>query len=450
MRTLSGLLLLLLPIAIDSGIASPEGSQPPGGRTDPDSLTVNECIEMARANAPDVRAAGADLEAARYDSSAASRNRRPAASFFGSVLLAPRGFYDPAYTNLGQYEVKAGITVPLFDGGAAARERARAANEAGLAAFRKGSASREAGLRAGQLAVDILARRERERRGVESLAWIEDLSNIIASRVRAGASSPADSMRITLERDAVEASLDSTRTGMRAARRELAVLLGMPVEALPSIRQPTPAMDVGPSQADSLTLLARAGGRPDVAIARGEEAQAGIDVGDVAHRKDLHVDLSADAGFTGTDLTALVPEEMRASDPDATFEDRLRRDLGASMTIDFRRGLIDPTLAPSVAARRSALDAARIRSANALGVQERASLDLLDRWRAAERAIDKSRSMVGRSELNLLRTKSLYIAGEAGILDILDARRTLDDAPERLIDAKSLSRLARIEAESVP
>jgi outer membrane protein TolC len=39
------------------------------------------------------------------------------------------------------------------------------------------------------------------------------------------------------------------------------------------------------------------------------------------------------------------------------------------------------------------------------------------------------------------------MAGETGILDILDARRTLDEARERWIEARSMSRLARMEAE---
>jgi len=416
----------------------------------PDSLSIAQCIALARANAPDVRAASEDLQAARYDSAAATKNRRPIASLFGSVLIAPRGFYDPAITNLGQYEFKAGVTLPLRDGGAASRDRARAANQAALAAFQSRLTAREAGLRAGQLAIEILTRRERERFEAQSLIWIDDLASIIASRVRAGVSGPSDSMRIGLERDVVEAALDSTRTGTAIAQRELAQLLGISVEAMPPLRDSDPIAPLGPTPADSLALIAKVERLPDIGIARAEEAQARLDLADVAHRNDLRIDLSADAGFAGTDLTARVPADMRAADPNASVPDRLRRDLGASAAIDFRRPIVDPTLGTTIAARRSAADAARLRSVNTLSTQRRGALDLLDRWRAANRALHKTHGTVGRSGTNLLRTKSLYIAGAAGILDILDARRILDEAQERLADARSLIRSARIEAENLP
>ena len=445
------MILEILAVALPCAATWAVGTGPIGAPAGPlDSLSIAQCIEMARANAPDVMAAAADLQAARYDSSAAMLNSLPTASLFGSVMIAPRGFYDPTLTDLGQYEFKAGVTVPLLDSGAAARERARAANEAALATLRMRSISREAGLLAGKLAVEALTRLERERFETESLAWIEDFARIIASRVRAGVSAPSDSMRINIERDMVAASLDSTRTGLHVARRELASLLGLSVEALPPIRESMSLEDLGPTTADSLALVSRVVRHPDVAIAQAEEAQARLDVAELRHQDDLHVGLSGDAGIAGTDLTTWTPVDLRAEEPNPTFDDRLRRDLGVSATIDFRRGLVDPTRGPAIAARRSAEKAAHLRSSNALNAQERAALDILDRWRAAVRGLLTTRSIVERSELNLLRTKSLYIAGSAGMLDILDARRTLDDAHERLVDARSLSRTARIEAETLP
>ena len=58
--------------------------------------------------------------------------------------------------------------------------------------------------------------------------------------------------------------------------------------------------------------------------------------------------------------------------------------------------------------------------------------------------------MVERAETNLLRVKSLYVAGATGLLDLLDARRLLDDARERLADARSENRAAQHEAETGP
>ena len=82
--------------------------------------------------------------------------------------------------------------------------------------------------------------------------------------------------------------------------------------------------------------------------------------------------------------------------------------------------------------------------------QMRGVLDLLDRWRSAERRRQEAESMAERAETNLLRGKSLYAAGATGLLDLLDARRTLDDARERLAEARAQCRAARLEAETRP
>src|SRR5690349_12970352 len=98
-----------------------------------DSLTVLEVARRAMERAPEVRAAGADARAAGLDARAAARNRLPGLDFHSSVLVAPDG-YDPAITNLGEYDLKLIGTVNVADGGTRRREqlRARAAAIAAL------------------------------------------------------------------------------------------------------------------------------------------------------------------------------------------------------------------------------------------------------------------------------------------------------------------------------
>src|SRR5262252_5789790 len=72
-------------------------------------LTVRECVRRARERAPEVRIAGATTLAARQDSAQHAFDQRPAYTLFGGALVAPNGFYDPALTNLGEYELKLGM-----------------------------------------------------------------------------------------------------------------------------------------------------------------------------------------------------------------------------------------------------------------------------------------------------------------------------------------------------
>jgi outer membrane protein TolC len=415
-----------------------------------DSLSIADCARLAREQAPGVRIAALARRAARFDSTAAWRNRRPVVSLVGSALLAPRGFYDPAFTNLGDYELKLGLSLPLLDGGTAKRERARATNEVRRAAFDLDRSARAAAVQAADLAIQILDLRERAHSGARALAWLTDLAGILESRVRGGTSGPSELMRVALERDAVETELAATRTELAIAARELGQALGLAPEVMPQVRAVAPDEDHGPTPGDSLRLLTGVARLPEVQLAGTAEVQAQLDQADAEHRKAMRADLSADAGLAGTDLTTAVPPDLKAEDPQATWGDRMRRDLGASVSLGFNRPLLDATVPPTIEARRAAAQAAALQRSVESDTQRRVVLDLLDHWRSAAHRLRAQQGMVERAETNLLRVKSLYIAGATGLLDLLDARQILDEARARLAEARAENRMAQMEAETRP
>ncbi len=77
----------------------------------------------------------------------------------------------------------------------------------------------------------------------------------------------------------------------------------------------------------------------------------------------------------------------------------------------------------------------------------RAALELLDRWRDAALRVTRARASVAQAEENLLRLRSLHASGSAPLLELLDARSTLDATRIRLAGARFDARLARLEAE---
>jgi hypothetical protein len=184
-----------------------------------------------------------------------------------------------------------------------------------------------------------------------------------------------------------------------------------------------------------------------VRLAATAERQAQLDQADARHQKSLRLALSADGGLAGTDLTAAVPPDLKTENPDANLGDRLRRDLGASMALSFNRPMVDATVAPTIEARSAEVRAASLGRSIESDAQRRAALDLLDRWRGAARALRAQQSMVERAEANLLRIKSLYVAGATGLLDLLDARQILDEARGRLADARAENRMAQMEVK---
>jgi outer membrane protein TolC len=412
-----------------------------------DSLTVEECVALARRQAPALVAALLDRQAAAFDSAAIAKNGRPDFSVTTGALVAPKGFYDPTITNLGDYELKLGIVWPVADGGFRARARER--GRLGLATARSMAVleSRDAGLRAAGLAFGLLQLQEMESYQDRALDWLDRLGTLIRAGVASGVRSSADSVRVALERDAVAAVLEDTRLAARSSTLELLTLLGREVTSSVTILPGDEVHERRPAESDSIRLMISVERQPEVALARAADATARLDLLDARHRTAPHIDLSLDAGLAGADLTQDVPPDLQAVDPSATLADRLRRDLGASVAIHLRLPILDGATAPTGRAREAALSASGVRSKAETVDQRRRALALLDRWRSTFRRVEAARETSDRAETNLLKMKSLYSAGATALLDLLDARRVDDDARQRLAEARWEERMAQFEVE---
>ncbi|MBI1796465.1 MAG: TolC family protein [Candidatus Eisenbacteria bacterium] len=438
----------LAPAALLGALAAPVRAQVLfGPAPTPDSFTVAECVRIARATAPDVQIAIAVHDAARFDSTAASRNRRPSFAFTGGATVAPAWSYDPALTNLGDYSLKLGMDLPLADGGARRRERAAATLAVVQSRFDRDRIAREAGLRAAALALDLLQHRDQEAYARASLQWLERLATLIESGVRGGGDR-ADAVRVRIAVDAVVAQISVLTEEQGMLMRELSQVLGRdPATPLRIVGSDSIAVAV-PSTVDSLAWLERARDAPEVRAAYADAEGARIALEQAVLRGRVTVDLAADAGLAGSDLTRAVPEDLRLTNPDATFADRLRRDLGASVSLQFHRPILDRTASRAVVnARQAELRAAGLRAAAALGERRRVMMDLLGRWRAAAERLTLSRASVARADDHVLRLRSQYAGGASSLLEVLDARRQLDDARTRLADARLATGLAQWEGE---
>src|SRR6266850_4688147 len=192
-----------------------------------DTLTLEGAVALARHRAPAIVAADLDQQAAAFESSAVARNRRPDLSFVGRALIAPKGFYDPTITNLGEYEAKVVLDMALLDGGVRARARARGTLDLDAARLQAALQARDVGLDAADLAINLLRLHEVESGQRRSVDWIDRLSLLMRGAVRAGARSTTDSVRIALERNSAAAALETTLFDRRTAEIDLLALLGM-------------------------------------------------------------------------------------------------------------------------------------------------------------------------------------------------------------------------------
>jgi len=415
----------------------------------PDTLSVEACAELARHRAPAIVAADLEGQAAAFESSAVARNRRPDLAFVGRAFVAPKGFYDPVVTNLGEYEAKLVLDYGLLDGGARGRARARGTLDLAAARLAASREARDVGLEAADLAIDQLRLIEVEGAQRRTIDWIDRLASLLRGAVRAGVRSTTDSVRIALERNAAEAALEKTLFDERAGEIDLLALLGFEAESTVVVVPPG-FPDRPPTPEDSVRIMVSAGRQPEIGIAKIAEERGRIDLIEARRTGAPTVDLSLDAGLWGADLTRVTPEDLKAMDPDATLADRLRRDLGASATINLRAPLRASGARQTMQARSMALRAASLRSGGELITQRKVALEILARWRSAFRRLETARQATVGAERNLLRVKSLYSGGAIQLLDLLDASHVYQDALERLAEARQESRSAQFRAEDRP
>ena len=438
----SAALILVLGLNVAPGRASSDSA---GAGTD--TLTIEACVAQARRSAPALLAAELDRQAAAGDSVVRSVNRRPDFWIATGALVAPEGFYDPTLTNLGEYELKLGMGWTLADGGHRARERERGGLEAAAARGRLALESRDAGLRAAELSLQLLRLREVELAQEQAIQWLDGLGVLVRAGVASGARSSADSIRVALERDDEETGLEGTRLATRTATLEILALLGRNPDAPLHLQEPPATAEGGPSEADSVRLIAGVERLPEVALARVAEAETRLDLADARQGAAPTVELSLDAGLAGADLTSAVPADLKAANPDASFSDRLRRDLGASAAVRLRWPLRSPTVLPAVRARQATLGAVRVRAGAEAATQRRQALVLLAGWHSFAWRLRAAEITSDRAERNLLKVKSLYAAGATSLLDLLDARRVFADARVRLAGAREDVRSARFLVE---
>jgi outer membrane protein TolC len=411
------------------------------------ALSVRDCVALARARAPEVRIARETSLAARQDSVGHSFDQRPSFSLFGGATAAPDGYYDPTLTNLGEYELKVGMQWPLRDAGVRAHGRRTAELDASAALADQRLATRDAGLRAGELALTVVELAEEASAQREALSWLDRLALELGADVRAGTRGKADAQRALLGRDDAVSELETTERAAHSVARELSRWLALPPDSLAEVSALEGDPLSAPTTADSLATLARYGAAPEIAQARIASERAQVDLALARRRRETQLSLALDAGLWGSDLTTAVPPDLLSSNPNATFSDRLSRDLGASAALRFSLPVVDPGARHDVAGRTAAAAAAALRATTTQNEARRQALELLDRWRDASLRVTRARASVAIAEENLLRLRSLHASGAATILELLDARTSLDDTRLRLTQARFDARFARLEAE---
>ncbi len=397
-------------------------------------------IEQALAEA---RAANARLPIASLSAAiAGERTREARAERWLKLALVgdfiyPSG-YDPIVTNLGESRLQVGMRQPIYDGGAlqAAVSKADAEAEAAGARYRIAREDVDLDVRVAfsevlEVEAEVAARRE----GLERL---RNYRLLLRSRQAEGQGVTADLLKTDVYVAAAEADLIDAERRLGEARMVLNDLLGRepsaPIELDP-LPLPAPPADAGAAEWSRAPEL-------DEAVSLTKAATAGLT--SVTAERKPHLLAAADAGFLGSDTTHLVPPDVKAKDPDATFLDRLWRDAGFSvgLFLDFPLWDAGAHRARVYQAQR-AIEQARAGEAATL---RRVRLE----WERAHAALGKIYEQIRilskaapDARDSYLATESRYRGGAATSLEVLDAHTASVDSQLRLADAVRRFRIAQ-------
>lgn len=373
----------------------------PGGASAqaPAELTVEEFVERALANNPELRALRAELDAAGARVRQAALRPNPMVELGGQKALGPDN------------NVNVGLTVPLDLNGR--KEGRVSVAEEELTLRRAQLADRERRLRAEiwMKAGELLAARRSVTITDDLLRLNREGLELVAERVHRGAAPPLDERLMQVEVNRLDAHRVVLASRADVALLQLHALAGIPPDEVTTVAGDLAAPPAGPATTDRVT------DRPDVRAARSEIAlaRARIRKEQAEGRWDASVSVGYQRQDSGYELRGLT-----ANGGTRQIQDVFHYfGAGVSVVLPVRnrnQGNVAAAIAEATAAERRhdyALIIARQELAAALA-QHAAT-------RRAAELYDRGVRSVARANLDVIRQS--YGLGRATLLDVITEQR---------------------------
>ncbi len=374
-------------------------------------LALNDAEALLRANNRELRVAQAVTQGAQADIASAGARPNPQLSLNLAAFQPGKPGAGAPWERTADYTYR---VEQLFERGDKRALRAKAA-DARLAAARgdQDEVGRQQRLAMRQAYYDLLRTQERSRILLESAALYRKSVEAAALRVKAGDLSTSDLARLKVEALRAENDARQTRADLEKAQTALAYLIGVENEAA-RLR----AADPWPSLADPSDQETGIEQRADVqaALARVQAAEQARALALALRKRDVSVGVQYEhcrapscspptdtLGF-GVSIPLFIHHE---------YEGEVRR---AEADLDAAREALQQV--------RGQARAERLRAASDL----RAALEQGRRFEAG---------LLGEAESGAQAAEFAYRRGAIGLVDLLDARRTLRAVQVEAVEARA-------------
>jgi outer membrane protein, heavy metal efflux system len=403
MRPLLRFLVVILVVAALAS-ATRVGAQPAGAAG---SVTVDDLVARALVESPDLKAARAEIEAARGRVTQAGLRPNPMLDLSGQKALSPDN------------NLMVGLTLPLDLNGR--KEGRVAVAERELAMKRAGVADRERRLRA-----EVRMKAGEWFAARRNLAFTDELLQanraalfVVEARAREGAVPPLEASLVLVEVNRLEATRRLLESRAEILALQLRALVGLPPEAPLALRGDLASFPMvpDPGQAASRAVALR----PDLEMARLDIAlaQARIEKETAEGRWDASVSVGYQRQDFGYPLNGLT----------STGATRPIQDVfhyfggGITVTLPVRnqnQGHVAAAHADLQAAER------RLEFATLIVGQEVAAA--LTQYDAAQRALELyTRGVRAVAQQNLQTVRQAYELGRIPLLEVIAEQRRLID-----------------------
>ncbi|MGD1049385.1 MAG: TolC family protein [Candidatus Krumholzibacteriaceae bacterium] len=387
------------------------------------TLTLDQCIALAKKNSPNIRAADNALSSAALARKGLSGARLPQVRANGTASAAPtfdRYGYDAAITDHGQLSAQIIAEEKLYDGGIyGLRAQQMQLDLENLGIARKIS-ERDIVFSVKQSFIEILRAREEIALQRRSLSQLTDYYDLVKNLNAAGRVQYTDVLKTGIQLSSANASLERAEEAAVVAKYELSGMMDA---------APDTAFEVSGSL-DDLSIespdTTAAGAAPrslesasnDLGVAR-----SGLDAEMIRREKFPTLSLIADAGF----LSSLDP-------PAADRWDRFGYSAGISLDVPLldwgQRRLREQQ-------QRLAVENARYQ-AEAFDRSQAIELRTLSlQIRNLERRLNNLRSTAKDADDNYTLTKSKYLGGAAPVTEVLAAQQLATDTRIEELAARS-------------
>lgn len=397
------------------------------------SLTLEQCLQLARSNSPALRAADDATRASELSQSELSTTALPQlkAGLAGSYAPVPPSFgYDPIISNGGQLAGQIMLQQSLYDGGARSVKSDQLQIDAERLARERRRAERDLTFAVKQTYIEVLrAERETEleQQSVDQLTAYIDL---VQRLFQGGSASYTDVLKTEVQLSNAALSLQKAGESLQTARYSLSELIGIAVDSsvsvIGSLESPSDSVSILPEANLSRNL--------DLSIAGLGTERSVLDVELTKRERSPEISFIGDAGYLSSIENLRLPSSDRVS--------ALGYSIGVGIDVPiFNWG----ATGLRIEQRELELDA------------QRQQVELLHRSLTAE--LQKTRLGLGnarsrlqavrrnmvKAEDNFLLTRSQYAGGATSSLEVLAAQGLLTET--KLSELETLATIQVLSAK---